>query len=137
MTKVLNGAKHFGLSAIGQLMINVLGLIVLWIAVMAALKSNKITEEAVKPVAEFGESIGKLMKSIPKMIPIIPTPHGPMGLQGLSRMGENFASEIRNSAGNVGAELGTKWGQAAATAMGNKSNDPRVSELRNGLSRLD
>lgn len=79
MTKVLNGAKHFGLSAIGQLMINVLGLIVLWIAVMAALKSNKITEEAVKPVAEFGESIGKLMKSIPKMIPIIPTPHGPMG----------------------------------------------------------
>ncbi|MFZ4461591.1 MAG: hypothetical protein ACOYN2_03510 [Patescibacteria group bacterium] len=78
---IVNDTKDLGLNILGRFMIHILGLVVLWMAVMAALKSNKITEDAVKPVAEFGESIGKLMKSIPKMIPIIPTPHGAMGLQ--------------------------------------------------------
>lgn len=106
---IKNDTKDLGLNILGRFMINILGLIVLWMAVMAALKSNKITEDAVKPVAEFGESIGKLMKSLPKLIPIIPTPHGAMGLQGLGNVGSSFTNEIQRGPAREGDELGTKW----------------------------
>lgn len=49
---------------------NILALVILWMAVMAALGANKITEAAVKPIADMGGSVGQLMKSAPQYIPI-------------------------------------------------------------------
>lgn len=37
---------------------NVLALVILWMAVMAALGANEITEAAVKPIADMGNSVG-------------------------------------------------------------------------------
>lgn len=48
----------------------ILGIVVLWMAVMVALKSNEITAEAVKPISDFGSSMGKLAMDMPKYVPI-------------------------------------------------------------------
>ncbi len=69
------GAKdvaNLAMGFFGSLFLNILVLIVLWVAVMAALKSNDITSSAVQPIADFGDQIGKLMKDLPKYAPIIP-----------------------------------------------------------------
>jgi hypothetical protein len=49
---------------------NILALVILWMAVMAALGASKITEAAVKPIADFGSEIGKLAMKAPQYIPI-------------------------------------------------------------------
>ena len=49
------------------------GIWVLWISVMAALKSSEITKVAVEPIANFWSQVWKLAASAPSYIPIIPT----------------------------------------------------------------
>jgi hypothetical protein len=65
--------KKLGGGFIGQLVMQMAALGILWFAVMAALKSSEVTAEAAKPVSEFGGQIGGLIKSLPKYAPIIPT----------------------------------------------------------------
>lgn len=44
---------------------------------MAALGASKITEAAVKPIADFGHSIGELAMKAPQYIPIpLPSKNG-------------------------------------------------------------
>lgn len=52
------------------MIIEILSIIVLWMAVMAALKSSDITKEAVAPISDFGSSIGKMAMNMPKYMPI-------------------------------------------------------------------
>lgn len=69
-----SGAAHKALSTgtgiIGTIIVNTLALVILWMAVMAALGASKITESAVKPIADMGNSVGELMKHAPQYIPI-------------------------------------------------------------------
>lgn len=52
------------------MILDILAIIVLWMAVMVALKSSEITKQAVDPIAGFGSSIGKLAMNMPKYVPI-------------------------------------------------------------------
>jgi len=45
---------------------------------MAAFEASKITEAAVKPIADFGSEIGKLAMKAPQYVPI-PLPKGSDG----------------------------------------------------------
>lgn len=63
-------ALNTGTGIIGTIIVNTLALVILWMAVMAALGASKITEAAVKPIADMGGSIGELMKNAPQYIPI-------------------------------------------------------------------
>lgn len=49
---------------------NVLALVILWMAVMAALGADDITGAAVAPIQSFGDEIGKLAMKAPQYIPI-------------------------------------------------------------------
>ena len=66
----LTGALNLGGGFIGTVIVNVLALAILWMAVMAALGANEITEAAVKPISDMGHSVGELMKSAPQYVPI-------------------------------------------------------------------
>ena len=66
----VSGVLDTGKGIIGTIIMNVLALVILWMAVMAALSANDITEAAVKPIAEMGNQVGGLMKSAPQYIPI-------------------------------------------------------------------
>lgn len=54
------------------LVMQIFGIMFLWMWVMAALKSSDITWEVVDPIAKFGSSIGDLMKKMPTYAPIFP-----------------------------------------------------------------
>lgn len=52
------------------MVVDILAIIVLWMAVMVALKSSEITKQAVDPIAKFGSNIGSLAMNMPKYVPI-------------------------------------------------------------------
>jgi hypothetical protein len=55
---------------IGTIILNIIGLTLLWLALMWALKASKITASAIEPFEKAGKSIGELGKSLPKYAPI-------------------------------------------------------------------
>ncbi len=55
-----------------DVLIKIFWLVILWMWVMAALQSSKITKSVVDPIAWFGKSMSDLVKSIPKHTPILP-----------------------------------------------------------------
>ncbi len=80
----------------GTLLLQIFWLAILWMAVMAALKQSKITENVVSPFEDFWKSIGSLAMKAPTYMPIIPTGSGMMSAQGLSTAGQSFSSAIHN-----------------------------------------
>lgn len=57
---------------IWTLLIDIMSLVVFWLAVMAALNSSKITGAAISPIAEFWKSVWNLMQNAPMYMPIAP-----------------------------------------------------------------
>nr|MDD3720299.1 hypothetical protein [Candidatus Gracilibacteria bacterium] len=79
-------------SLIGKLILQVFGLALLWIAVMAALNASNVTKSIVEPIEKFGKSVGSLAMSAPKYIPIPGT--GGLSAQGLSQVGQTAVSNF-------------------------------------------
>lgn len=84
---------------IGTIIVNVLALVILWMAVMAALKADDITGAAVKPISDMGDELGKLMKSAPQYMPL-PLPGGMHGqsMASLSQGTKNIAQSVQTNA---------------------------------------
>ncbi len=56
-----------------KIILQLFWLAMLWIALMAALKSSEITGKVVQPIADFGKSVWSLVAKSPQYAPIIPT----------------------------------------------------------------
>jgi len=59
-------------SNLGQLIIRVFGLVIMWLWVMAALKSNTITAQVTAPIEQFGNQVWTLVAKAPMYAPIVP-----------------------------------------------------------------
>ena len=70
-------------------------LVVLWMSVMAALKSSDITKEVIQPIVDFGNSIWQLATKAPTYAPIIPTKDGFMSAEWLWRAWSTFSWAIQ------------------------------------------
>lgn len=80
------GDKWFGwwfTWPIGAMILEMLWLAVMWMAVMAALKSSTITASVTDPIEKFGDSIWELIKKAPTYAPILP---GGMSVWGLAQV---------------------------------------------------
>lgn len=105
------------------MIIEILSIIVLWMAVMVALKSSEITAEAVKPIADFGSSMGKLAMDMPKYMPI---PLGKdkdgnkrnLSLHGLSSMGGSIKTAVESAAAQKGGDIGREFGETINRGLG-------------------
>lgn len=75
-------------------LLQLFGLGILWVAVMAALKSSDITKSVVDPFAEFGNSIWWLLKKLPTYAPIIPAPGWPISSSAMANASQSFKSAI-------------------------------------------
>lgn len=62
--------------AFGTMILQIFWLAIMWIAIMAALKSSELTQEVVKPIESFGSSVWQLAMKAPTYAPIIPAPGG-------------------------------------------------------------
>ena len=74
------------------LIMQLFGLAVLWISVMAALASNKITEQVVKPIAEFGSKVWQLAMKAPQYTPIF----GGQSVASMTRVGQLWVQHYEN-----------------------------------------
>lgn len=70
----------------GTLILQVFWLAILWIAVMAALKSSEVTSNVSAPFADFWDKIWQLAMKAPTYAPIIPTGSGFTSAQWLSKV---------------------------------------------------
>jgi len=55
---------------LGKFIMEIFGVVIMWMAVMAALKTDELTKEVYSPIVEFGSSVWKLTKSAPSYLPI-------------------------------------------------------------------
>ena len=60
-------------SVIWKLIVKIFWLVILWLAVMAALRSSETTRAVVEPIAAFWKSVWELAAKAPTYAPIIPT----------------------------------------------------------------
>lgn len=88
---------------------------ILWIAVMAALKTSETTGSIIKPISDFGNSVGSLVKNAPMYAPIIPTGTGQMqSAYSLSSAGQSLTSSVTGDQ----STRGTTFGQNLASSVG-------------------
>lgn len=77
----------------------IIWLVVLWMSIMAALKSSEITNAVAKPIMEFWESVWSLAKGWLKYLPIMPAPwSGMMSAEALKTAWSTIASIPSSSA---------------------------------------
>lgn len=69
---VLTNAKDWAKDLVWQFIMQLFGIAILWMVVMAALQSSEITKSIVEPIAQFWWSIWKTITSLPKYAPIFP-----------------------------------------------------------------
>ena len=65
----------------GRLIMQLFGIVILWIAVMTALKQSEITNKITEPIQQFGWSVWSLIAKSPMYAPIIPGWLSAAGLQ--------------------------------------------------------
>ena len=68
-----NNAKSFQaalFNVLAGLITPILGLVILWMAVMAAMKTSAATKEAVKGIEWFGDQIAGMTKKLPGFLPV-------------------------------------------------------------------
>jgi len=72
--KEIKGGALFGWFTwpIWAMILEMLGLAVLWVAVMATLKRSKVTANITSPISEFWDQIGRLISKAPTYAPILP-----------------------------------------------------------------
>lgn len=93
---------------------------------MAALKGSEVTKEAAEPIASFGADIGKLMQSLPKYAPIIPTGHGAASLASLPRI----SNQVKNAADSTQTTRAQEVGNSITNALG--FNNAASKKLQDG-----
>lgn len=100
-------------SALARLIIQIFGIAMLWIAVMAALKQSETTKKITAPIAQFGSSVGSLVASAPMYAPIIPAGMNweRVSATGLWQMGQEIHSSFRQDAVS-------KWSTFAQDILG-------------------
>ncbi|MDD4151145.1 MAG: hypothetical protein PHR68_00865 [Candidatus Gracilibacteria bacterium] len=118
---VVGGILSGGAGAVSQLVINLIALAILWMSVMAALKSSDITASVVQPIAAFGESIGKTAMKLPQYAPIFP---GGMSASGMRSASSTLSGQIDSHF----AGKGTKVGQEFAKGLG--IGDEKINKLQ-------
>jgi len=72
VTDFLKTIWDWALWVIWALILKIFWIVVLWGAVMAALKQSQITWEIIEPISAFGRSVWELATKIPQFTPILP-----------------------------------------------------------------
>ncbi len=88
--------------ALSTLIVELFGIVILWIAVMAALKQSDTTANIVKPIAEFGSNVWSMVKSAPMYAPIIPTGSGWLSATWLNQIWGTASQYVSNQSRKTG-----------------------------------
>jgi hypothetical protein len=117
-----------------QMIIQLFWLAILWIAIMAALKSSDITGKIIEPIEQFWKSVGSLIEKAPQYAPIIPTPGGAVSAQNMSRIWQratSFMQEKDNTrAQDFMGRNGMFWAQPEQLSTMNLANKIEIEGIK-------
>lgn len=117
-----------------QFIIQLFGIAVLWMVVMAALSSSSITESVVKPIADFGWSIWKTVMKLPQYAPIFP---GWQSAASMSTVWSNISSSFESAQNKKWTDFYNKnfgnWDQLTQEAMKLKTD---IKTAWNDITKL-
>ncbi len=82
--------------ALWRFIIEMFGVVVLWVSVMAALKSSTTTWNIIKPIEDFGKQVWWLVMRSPMYAPVIPTKWGMQSAWSMFQAGKTITSQISN-----------------------------------------
>ena len=100
-----HGSGPEEVSVIWKLIVELFGVVILWIAVIAALNTSATTKAIIAPITAFWASIWKLAAAAPTYAPIIPTGNGWMSITWLQQVGSSVSSKFQTDAQNRGTEF--------------------------------
>ncbi len=110
------------------IILQVFWLVVLWIAIMSALKSSELTQEVIKPIESFWNSVWQLAMKAPTYAPIIPAPWWwTMSATALGSFGTQTYSTINSKFTNKGS-------QAASSLFNPDDTTKLVNQLKNSVA---
>jgi len=81
-------------NAIGKIIMQLFGIVILWMAVMTALKQSEITSKITEPIQQFGWNVWNLIAKSPMYAPIIP---GWLSVQWLQRVSTMPKTALENN----------------------------------------
>jgi len=100
-----HGSGPEEVSVIWKLIVELFGVVILWIAVIAALNTSATTKAIIAPITAFWASVWKLAAAAPTYAPIIPTGNGWMSITWLQQVGSSVSSKFQTDAQNRGTEF--------------------------------
>ena len=113
---------------LGTLILQVFWLVVMWISVMAALKSSELTKEVIQPIVQFGESVWQLAAKAPTYAPIIPSPGWwTMSATALWTMWSSLKT-------NIDSKFSTRWNDIASELF---KTDEITKAIQNQTAKLN
>jgi hypothetical protein len=114
-----HGDQEAEKSVIWKLVVEIFGVVILWIAVMAALWASKTTKAIVEPIQAFWKSVWDLAAKAPTYAPIIPAPGWMQSAASLQKIWSTLQ-------GNMSAEASKR----ASSFMGADSETTAVNSAR-------
>ena len=94
-TGLLKGVWGAWLWIVWSLILKVFGIVILWWALMAAMKTSSITKTIIAPLETFWQQVWKIITSAPANIPLFPTWKGGMqSMNSMSNIWTNINSAI-------------------------------------------
>ncbi len=114
-------------SGFGTLLMQLFGLAVLWVAVMAAINQSKITQAVVEPIASFGKQVGGLIQKSPQYAPIF----GGQSMQSIQQVW----GKITGAANQVSIDKANNFSKKLPFL--NESSVDRTSKLQEISNRIE
>lgn len=123
-----------GWDLVWQFLIQLFGIAILWMVVMAALSSSSITESVVKPIADFGTSIWKTVSKLPQYAPIFP---GGQSAASMSTVWSNISWAFESAQNRKWTDFYNKtfWNWDKVTQKATEIN-PRIDNARWDIKQL-
>lgn len=92
-------------SPLAKMIVEIFGIVILWIAVMAALRSSEATKAIIEPIHKFGTDVWQLAAKAPTYAPIIPTGNGMISAQSLPMISNSIRASMDESARERGTSF--------------------------------
>lgn len=116
-------------SVIWKLIVEIFGIVILWIAVMFALRQSEVTKQITQPIADFGKSVGDLAAKSPTYAPILPSSMW-WSVAGFGQMWKSVTSWIEQ-------HMIWKWSAAAKPFLPDNSWVDASTAARQAMSTLN
>lgn len=120
------GLGDSALGIVWALVLQLFGVVVLWIAIMSAMRQSEITKMITEPIHGFGKQVGGLVTKSPMYAPVFP---GGLSGQGLQSAASSVSGQVENMSRQ-------KWTQFAQTKFA-WLYDERNAKYQNASASLD